>query len=36
MKKISIALILVFAAAPLMALDAYPMTTVAELATSVG
>jgi hypothetical protein len=36
MKKAALLVCLCLTAAPLLALDAYPMTTVAELATAVG
>ena len=36
MKKTGLLLCVLLAAPPLLALDAYPMTTVAELGTSVG
>ena len=36
MKQLGILACALFAAAPLLALDAYPMTTIAEVGTSVG
>ena len=36
MKRAGILICVLFAAAPLLALDAYPFTSTAELGTSVG
>jgi hypothetical protein len=36
MKHLGILACILFVAAPILALDAYPMTTIAEIATSVG
>ena len=36
MKKTALVICLLLPAAPLLALDAYPMTTIAEVATAVG
>jgi hypothetical protein len=36
MKKTALLICVLLPAAPLLALDAYPMTTIAEVATAVG